>query len=90
MDVANFSNPNEPSFVNTILSRGLYVGIMTIDNNKMDRIYTQLHIFGLGTSIIKNWKTTRICFLAANFYKNHAAYLLINIIFNDMHFFNER
>ena len=49
MDVANFSNPNEPSFVNTFLSRGLYVGIMTIDNNKMDRIYTQLHIFGLGT-----------------------------------------
>ena len=60
MDVANFSNPNEPSFVNTFLSRGLYVGIMTIDNNKMDRIYTQLHIFGLGTSVIKNWKTTHI------------------------------
>ena len=85
MDVANFSNPNDPSFVNSILSRGLYVG-----NNEMDRIYTQLRIFGLGTSIIKNWKTTRICFLAANFYKNHAAYLFINIIFNDMHFFNER
>ena len=67
MDVANFSNPNEPSFVNTILSRGLYVGIMTIDNNKMDRIYTQLHIFGLGTSIIKNWENNTHLFFSSQF-----------------------
>ena len=85
MDVANFSNPNEPSFVNTILSRGLYVGIMTIDNNKMDRIYTQLHIFGLGTTvstqILRRRSNFRKWFLGAFLFKFEQSAVIIKMPF---------